>query len=744
MVGEGKGQRARRADRAGLDARLAALVVDRRAECAEDGVEDRAAQRIGVGREQRLFFVLDAGAGGGLVLGLQIRDDADAVDVFGMDHMLGYQAVAGGVNRHFADVDRHAGACLGAALGQLNHLLLQEAAVALQVELVDAGDDVIGLAVDEARDRRGALAVDHRLAELEALPQQGVVDAVGGAVGLVVERDLVARAVDAVAVEGLGVVRHRQRRRLHHQVHRLAVDSLLLGDRQLDEVRLVARSRGGVVLERDQHVSGVVGQPADREAPPRVVRDGVFGDQTVGTDVDHVVGVVDVAGFAGVGLGRVDVEADRRARIGTGDHGAVDLGADVRVGKAQAERDAGCAVGKGAALGLGPGDDVAMGLQVGGLAGVDDCGAVHRDARLDRGIGHRHRHRKAAGTQILCGLGGHVGGGTGVGRHHHCGAALDQHIGADVDLGAGVGLRITQAEQRAGGLAAGVGHRSRIDADGAAAHQLHAALQRDTGRRGLEQHLDRQCGEVADQVLQRLDDEGVGQAVGAEQRGGVAVLGLRNQVDAAGAQFGIGTHDDLDIAVGHAHRQEVVHVRVVDVAGAEDDVAFTQFEYLVGRHRDVVGKDFEVAVDDGDVAIDDHLVHAQRAQRRGRQAIVAVQQQFAFVGQLQITLHRDQVVSKASVHRDALDTGEVLHHVVQRDLDRRPAAGNQRRGLLDDDVVVGQASRHGEQAVAVQRRRQQQPRVYGLQRIVVQPGDWPRRADAGRVLGRAGQAAEST
>ena len=334
VVGESEGQRTGHRHRHHLQAGGNGL-AGRRGQRADDGVEDRAVQDVGIQREHRVGLVFQAGRCTGLVFGAQQGLHAHTVGELGVDQVLGLDAVTGGTNGRVADVDGNAGPGLGLGLGELDHLQADEAVVALQVEFIDAGDDVVGLAVFQTVDRCRALVVDDRLAELEGQAQQREIDIVAGRPGLVVQGDGVLVAVDALgavgqqpAIEVLGVVRNR-RHGDGQQVHRDAVDRILLGGRQLDELRLVAAGCAGVVLERDHDIGPVVHQATDRAAPAGVVLDRVLGHQGGAADIDHVQVVVDVADLVRIGHGRVDEELGQRRAVHVRDDRAVHLGVDV-------------------------------------------------------------------------------------------------------------------------------------------------------------------------------------------------------------------------------------------------------------------------------------------------------------------------------------------------------------------------------------------------------------------------------
>ena len=427
-------------------------------ERAEDAFEHRLAVQERDAVVKTRVVGLDAGGGRHGVLHLQLGDDARAAAVGRHQHMQRLELEACGGVRYCAQVDRDAGPGLGVGLGELDHLRLHEAVVALQVEFVQAADDVVGAAIDQAQDRRRSLGVLDRLAELEGQAQQLEVDPTAAARG-VVELDRVGRgAVGAALVlpghraagEGLLVHQLRPHDR-SREFDRHAVDRLLLGQGELDEVGLV-EGRERIVHHVDDDVGLVVDEAADAGAAAHVVADAVFGHQAVRADVDGVgVGVkriveVHVARLRRVGHCRVD----RNLELGgLADHRldmAVDTGLHIRVRELERKRQAGRAVRIGAGFRLGLGLDLADG---------DDIGRVALDqgTLLDRGLGgdgciaHRQRCREARARGVLLGLGLHRRVGAGGRDQHRSLAGHHRRVGTERDRGTGGGLRIADAHQ---------------------------------------------------------------------------------------------------------------------------------------------------------------------------------------------------------------------------------------------------------------------------------------------------------
>ncbi|OQB83006.1 MAG: hypothetical protein BWX88_03612 [Planctomycetes bacterium ADurb.Bin126] len=592
VVGVGEGESARSLQRGALDSSLAGRVSGHIPpvllgveQLLDDGVENRAVRpEAEIALVLFFLFIRHSGLGGGLVLRLQAGQDADAGCPARVEHVhrLKAEARGTGILRVEREVDVDAGPRLVFGLGELDDLMFDELVVALQVELVDARDDVVGLPVDEPLDWRSALAVDHRLAQFEGQAEEGEVDLVVAlAERLVVERDPGELAVDLAAVEVLGV--HRGRHDIEaeridlaraEQIDRHAVDGVLLGQRELDVVRLIDIGGARIVLHGDHDIVGVVDQPSDGRAAPARVVDGVFGDQGGRPDVDHVPVVIDVAGLVRVGLQRVDLELDQVAVLGVGDDRAVDLGVDVRLGEGNAEAQPRGAVGEGGALGFCLRLVLAVGADVDGLGGLDGSTGGDGDRGVDDAVSDRERTGDSAVAGLLLGLGLDARAGLGVaGDHDAAVRRVEPRAAQDVDGGGRLGLAVGNAEEFALGRSRRVGGRGGVQADGHVAQQLGVLADVDRGLGLLVEDLDRQGNQVADLIQKRLEDEVVDLLAHAQQGGQVAVLGLGEDVDGPAGQLGAGADIDQHVAQRDHDRRGVDDVGGVDAAGPEVDIA---------------------------------------------------------------------------------------------------------------------------------------------------------------------------
>ncbi|WP_347344745.1 hypothetical protein, partial [Microbacterium sp.] len=486
-------------------------------------------------------LALQSRGGRGAVRCLQRGRDAEAGGEARVEHVLADQpeVAADGI----PEVDDDAGERLVLGEGEAEHLGACEPAVALQVVLVGARDDVVGRPVDEAGDRRaGAGAVDHRLAERERVEHR--------LARCAVDPDRVGHGIDAAAAEGVCVVRRREGARARDEVDDVAGVVVVAGARaehgelgrcELDPLagRLVVRGPRVVLLEGEHVVLAAVDESADARAAAVLVRDRVLGGERVGADADGVVLVVDVADRVALGEGRrrvgvlgdggVDLDLDDRAGVHAGDDGAVDGGGDVGGGEVEREREGGVAVGVHARLGLGLGLHRAAGADVDGPAAVDDGAG----GDVDRGGGVGPRDRERQRDLRAARVGGAVGG-AGRARAHGCRRARvrgdDDRLGGG-DLGVGdvdgrlrLRLRVADAEQAARRGGARVRSGGRVEADDAAgAGDLRPRADRDRRGRGLHEHRD---GQRQDRVEpgpqragpaeQRVDDVLVDLVGGAE------------------------------------------------------------------------------------------------------------------------------------------------------------------------------------------------------------------------------------
>ena len=354
MFGEGERQRAGHVKR-GTCARIRFLSIGavRCSELAKDVVEDaRLEIEYGIVIRRGGVVGFQPRLRGGFVFRAQLGNDTDAGGIAGIEDVLGFEAITGAAGRRVADVDGNTGAGLVLGFRKLDHLRLDEAAVTLQIKLVQPGDDVVGLPVDETLDRCcSTLVIDHGLAKFECQAEERVVHRSGIGECLVVDRYGVFILVDLGAVERLGVVA-RGECPAGEQIDCLTRNGFALAVRQLDEVGFVDVGCARVIRQPDDEVLLATDEPADAPATAAEVLDGIFGHEGVRTDVNPVVGVVDVTNFGRVRYRWVDFQLDGRSRIHVGRHAAVHRGVNVGVGKLKAESKPCFAVGEQPRFGL--------------------------------------------------------------------------------------------------------------------------------------------------------------------------------------------------------------------------------------------------------------------------------------------------------------------------------------------------------------------------------------------------------
>ena len=600
--------------------------------------------------------------------------------------MLGGQLVAGSDTAGGSlDVDSDAGQRLILALGQLHHLLVGDAEVALKIELVGASDYIVGVAVDQAGNGRSAILVIH-----DGLPQGE-----SGATEGIVQRDAVCVGVYSRGIEVflVGVDRDIERI-LPLQVDGIATAGLQVRGRQFDQRAFVER-RVRVVCDIDHVVCMAVAQAADVVAARVAVIKRVLGQQGVMTDVDRIgeiiditriggtrtrwqiaelddgvfawidpaivvvveldglVGIVDLADVGFLGHQRIDLDLDQRRgqgiriardtfdRVHIRFDSTVHTGIDIRVGHLDTERQTGGTVGEHAGTRTGAGFHLTTGLDIGGLARGDAGPLGDRYMRGDIGVGNRQGHRNlAAGTprhvaQVALGLGFDFRLGGRIRGDDHGLAGVNDHTGLYVHRGFGRGPAVSDAEQLALGHTAAICGGAGIHAHGIVADQIGALSHGHVGGGPAHQDLGRQSGQVVQLADHRTYHELIDHVVDAVDVGEAAILALCDQIDTTTGQRGACAyvHGDM-LVLDKRQRGQVFQLRYVQAARTEHDVVgIGRIDGITRRqgdtigYHDVVGKGFQIAAAGGDAAGEGHRVYPRIFDRTRIALMIAIQQQ---------------------------------------------------------------------------------------------------------------------